>query len=227
MKTVFTTMLFSGALMATTLQAATVAEIRELSPQPGLQYKYVIDDLVVVPTAEEADAIRFTSGAHYYKQAITSTKPRITSTEKFETVPGARSRIVVPAGTDVLVNLAFTAESRCNEPGSMAPNWCEVQMLVDGVEASPQASSFPPDTYAFDSTDNGSETNSSWESHAMDRHRCIINSNSTVAKVVPVEVQWKVTNFDGGAAPAFWLDDWSFTIQLAKGCRQERLKVQE
>ena len=77
MKTVFTTMLFSGALMATTLQAATVAEIRELSPQPGLQYKYVIDDLVAVPTAEEADAIRFTSGAHYYKQAITSTKPRI------------------------------------------------------------------------------------------------------------------------------------------------------
>lgn len=227
MKTLISTILLGSALITSSSFAASVDEIRELSPQPGLQYKHVIDDLVAVPLAEEPDAIRFTSGAHYYKQAITSTKPRVTSTEKFETVPGARSRIVVPAGTDVLVNLAFTAESRCNEPGSMAPDWCEVQILVDGVEASPQASSFPPDTYAFDSTDAGSETISSWESHAMDRHRCIINSDSKVAKVVPVEVQWKVTNFDGGAAPLFWLDDWSFTIQLAKGCRQERIKVED
>lgn len=223
-------------LMGTTLitQAALAAslvtsplEIRELSPQPGLEYKYVIDDLVANPDIEEADVIKFTAGAHYYKQALTSTKPRITTSEKFITVPGAQTRIVVPAGKNVLVNLAFTAESRCNEPGSTAPDWCEVQLLVDGVEASPQASSFSPDTYAFDSTDGGTESISSWESHAMDRHRCIINSNSKTSKVVPIEAQWKVTNFDGGAAPQFWLDDWSFTIELAQGCRQERLKVED
>ena len=215
------------ALAASISHAASVEEIRELTPQPGLEYKFSLDDLVVVPEIEEPDAIRFTAKAHYYKQAITSTKPRVISSEKFVTLPGTKTRVTIPAGADALVNLAFTAESRCNEPGSSAPDWCEVRILVDGVEASPQASSFPPDTYAFDSTDGGSESISSWESHAMDRHRCVFNSKGDTAKTVPVEVQWKVTNFDGGAAPQFWLDDWSFTIQLADGCRQEYLKIED
>lgn len=142
-------------------------------------------------------------------------------------MPGTLSKVVIPAGKNALVNLAFTAESRCNEIDSSAPDWCEVRILVDGVEASPQASTFSPDTYAFDSTDRGSETEASWESHAMDRHHCIFNDKGDVAKSIPVEVQWKVTNFDGGNAPRFWLDDWSFTIELADGCRQERLKVND
>lgn len=226
-KSLTTALLISSSLSASVAMAATVAEVRELIPQPGLEFKYNIDDLIVVPTQDEPDAIRFTSGAHYYKQAITSTLPRVISSEQFVTLPGTLSKVVIPAGKNALVNLAFTAESRCNEPGSMAPDWCEVRILVDGVEASPQASRFGPDTYAFDSTDGGTESISSWESHAMDRHHCIFNSNSKVAKSVPVEVQWKVTNFDGGAAPQFWLDDWSFTIQLADGCRQEKLKVED
>ncbi len=57
----------------------------------------------------------------------------------------------------------------------------------------------------------------------MDRHLCVSNKKGKKAKTVPVEVQWKVTNFDGGNAPTFWLDDWSFTTQLAKGCREQRL----
>jgi len=227
MKTLTTALFITSTLAAPLALAATPNEIRELAPQPSLEYKFALDDLVALPSAEEPDAIRFTSGAHYYKQAITSTLPRTISSEKFLTLPGSRSKVVIPAGKNALVNLAFTAESRCNEPGSMAPDWCEVRILVDGVEASPQASRFGPDTYAFDSTDGGSEGTPSWESHAMDRHHCVINSNSKVAKSVPVEVQWKVTNFDGGAAPQFWLDDWSFTIELADGCRQERLKVDE
>ncbi len=214
-------------MAATASHAASVSETRKLSPQPGLEYQYSFDDLIATPKREEPDAIRFTSRGHYYKQAITSTKPRVISSEKFVTLPGTPSKVTIPAGKNALVNLAFTAESRCNEPGSSAQDWCEVRILVDGVEASPQASSFGPDTYAFDSTDAGSESVASWESHAMDRHHCIMNSNSYTAKTVPVEVQWKVTNFDGGSAPQFWLDDWSFTIQLADGCRQERLKVED
>ncbi|MBA57122.1 MAG: hypothetical protein CMK89_21960 [Pseudomonadales bacterium] len=227
MKYTAATLFISTCLATPLLHAASVEEIREYTPQPGLEYKSSLDDLVANPTAEEPDVIRFTAREHYYKQALTSTKPRVTSSEKFVTLPGSKSRVVIPAGKNALVNLAFTAESRCNEPGSAAPDWCEVRILVDGVEASPQASSFPPDTYAFDSTDGGTESISSWESHAMDRHHCVFNSKSDTAKAVPVEVQWKVTNFDGGAAPQFWLDDWSFTIQLADGCRQERLKVED
>ncbi|MAR91656.1 MAG: hypothetical protein CML06_12350 [Pseudomonadales bacterium] len=225
MKTFHHSIIIAAALSSPLALAASSAEIRQLTPQPGLEYKYSLDEWLTDTPLEETDAIRFTSGAHFYKQAITSTKPRVTSTEKFITVPGARSKVVIPPGKNVLVNLAFTAESRCNEPGSSAPDWCEVRILVDGVEASPQASSFGPDTYAFDSTDAGSESVSSWESHAMDRHHCVYNSQSKTAKSVPVEVQWKVTNFDAGPAPLFWLDDWSFTIELAEGCRREDLKI--
>ena len=220
------TTLFTGLLIAPLSHSATVEEIRTFTPQPGLQYRFDID-YFIAPTEEEADAIRFTSRNHFYKQAITSTKPRITSTEEFLTLPGTLTKITIPAGKNALVNLAFTAESRCNEPGSSAPDWCEVRILVDGVEASPQASSFAPDTYAFDSTDGGTESISSWESHAMDRHHCVYNSTSKVARTVPVEVQWKVTNFDGGNAPQFWLDDWSFTIEMADGCRREKLEIKE
>ncbi|RLT92184.1 hypothetical protein [Ketobacter sp.] len=227
MKYATATLVIATALATSISQAASVEEIREFSPQPGLEYKATLNDLVANPTLEEPDVIRFTSRGHYYKQALTSTKPRVISSEKFVTLPGSKSRVVIPAGKDALVNLSFSAESRCNEPGSAAPDWCEVRILVDGVEASPQASSFAPDTYAFDSTDGGTESDASWESHAMDRHHCVFNSDSKTSKAVPVEVQWKVTNFDGGPAPQFWLDDWSFTIQLADGCRQERLKVEE
>ena len=227
MKTLMTTLFVGSALISSIGTAASVDDIRTYTPQTGLQFNpVVIDDLIPVPPSEP-DAIRFTSRNHFYKQAITSTKPRITNSEKFITVPGTLSKVVIPAGKNALVNLAFTAESRCNEINSTAPDWCEVRILVNGVEASPQASSFPNDTYAFDSTDSGTETGSSWESHAMDRHHCIFNSKSNTNLAVPVEVQWKVTNFDGGNAPSFWLDDWSFTIELAEGCRREKLTVDE
>ena len=206
--------------------AADPVEVRQLTPQVPLSYE-LPGDLVVNPKLEESDFEIYTSGAHYFKRAITSTKPRTTTSEKFITLPGAVTKISVPAGRDVLVNVAFTAESRCNEPGSIAQDWCEVRILVDGTEAAPAASSFPPDTYAFDSTDSGSETVASWESHAMDRHKCVFNSQSNLTKVVPVEVQWKVTNFDGGSAPDFWLDDWSLTVQLAQGCRMEKGKFED
>lgn len=205
---------------------ASPSEIREFSPQVPLEF-FPADDFVANPAGEEADIEIHTSGAHYYKQAITSTKPRITSTEKFLPLPGANTRVMVPAGNNVLVNVGYTAESRCDEPDSTAPNWCEVRILIDGVEAAPAASSFPPDTYAFDSTDGGSETSASWESHAMDRHKCVFNSQNDVARVVPVEVEWKVTNFDGGVAPSFWLDDWSLTVELASGCRHKRVELKD
>jgi hypothetical protein len=213
--------IFTAVLMSNNAMAEGPIEIRERTPQVPLSYG--LPDVVIAnPELEEYDFEIYTSGAHYFKRAITSTKPRITSSEKFMPLPGAETKIVIPPGRSALVNVAFTAESACYENGSSAPNWCEVRVMVDGVEAAPAASSFPPDTYAFDSTDSGSENNSSWESHAMDRHKCVDNSDGDVTKVVSVNVDWKVTNFDGGAAPNFWLDDWSMSVELAKGCRFEK-----
>jgi hypothetical protein len=208
----------SAVLVSQNVTAADPSEIRLRAPQAPLSYG-LPNVIIVNPTLEENDFEIRTSGAHYFKRAITSTKPRITSSEKFIPLPGATTNITIPPGKAALVNVAFTAESACSEPGSPAPDWCEVRIMVDGVEAAPAASTFAPDTYAFDSTDRGSESNASWESHALDRHKCVYNKSDT-AKVVPINVDWKVTNFDGGTAPSFWLDDWSLTVELANGCRK-------
>lgn len=198
------------AMTSSLAVAATPEEIRALSPQaPG----------VVAPAIADPDVHVFNAGAHFFKRVLTSTKPQTIMSEVFIPLAGAKTVITVQPGTAVLVNVGFTAESRCSEFGSVEPNWCETRVLIDGVEAAPAASSFPADTYAFDSTNAGSDGTNSWESHAMDRHRCIVNNTPTFMSV-PVQVEWKVTNFGGGAAPEFWLDDWSLTIEMARGCRE-------
>jgi hypothetical protein len=214
-------LILSASFISQSIVAMEPSEIRRSAPQAPLSYG-LANEFIANPELEEHDFEIYTSGAHYFKRAITSTKPRIITSDKFVPLPGARTNIMVPPGKNVMVNVAFSAESSCSESDSTAPNWCEVRIMVDGVEAAPAASSFPPDTYAFDSTDNSTENLSSWESHAMDRHKCIYNSASHVAKSVPINVDWKVTNFDGGVAPRFWLDDWSLTIELASGCRMQR-----
>lgn len=213
----------AAALAAQSAYSADPAKIRQLEPQ-AVDGHVVPGPVIKNPSLGEPDIVVYTAGAHYFKKAVTSTKPRTTSSEHFIPFPGAKTEVVIPAGTNALVNVAFTAESRCNEIHSNSQNWCEVRIMVDGVEASPAASSFPPDTYAFDSTDSGTETTASWESHAMDRHQCVRNQHGNTRKVVPVAVHWKVTNFDGGNAPNFWLDDWSLTVELARGCRRQTLK---
>lgn len=208
-----------AVLSSQSVLAALPDEVRLTEPQANVP---TIPPVIVAPGTEEADVVVQTSGAHFFKRVLTSTKPQTTRSETFVDLPGAKTTIFVPPGMDVLVNVSFSAESRCNEPNSTAQNWCEASILVDGAEALPAASSFSPDTYAFDSTDGGSEGVSSWESHSMNRHRCIFNRDGSTFKNVPVEVKWKVTNFDGNVAPNFWLDDWSLTVEQARGCRQTR-----
>lgn len=220
MKKIVSFMAFSlAAVISHSAFAETPKELRTYEPQAPIP---TIEPVFTATELQEADIEVYTSGAHYYKQATTSTKPRTTSSETFIPLPGAKTVVYIDPGMNALVNVAFTAESRCSEYNSSATNWCEVAILVDGVEAAPAASSFPPDTYAFDSTDAGTEGTGSWESHAMDRHQCVFNAKGSAPKAVPVEVVWKVTNFDGSNAPDFWLDDWSLTVELAKGCRKER-----
>jgi hypothetical protein len=214
-------LILTSAFVSSGSFAAGPVEIRQETPQAPLDYG-LTDEFTTDPKHEEYDFEIRTSGAHYFKRAITSTKPRITSSENFIPLLGAETTIVIPPGKSAMVNVAFTAESSCTEINSSAGNWCEVRIIVDGIEAAPAASTFPPDTYAFDSTDSGDENLSSWESHAMDRHKCIDNSRGHVAKTVPINVDWKVTNFDGGNAPYFWLDDWSLTVELANTCRFEK-----
>ena len=57
--------------------------------------------------------------------------------------------------------------------------------------------------FAFDSTDNATETESSWESHAIERS-VVLGGGTHV-----VQVQWRTTN----AATTLRLDDWHLTVE--------------
>lgn len=189
--------------------------------EPTLQPDITLSGFPHLPL--EPEVVMQQGGAHYYKRVLSSTKPRITRSRDFVRLPGATPRfgawVPLEPGQAALINVSFSAESRCSEPGSNAQDWCEVRILIDGTEGHPRASSFLPDTFAFDSTDSGTNTVASWEAHTMDRHQCVRNGTHAPRRV-PVEVQWKVTNFDGGIPPSFWLDDWSLVIEAAKGCQQ-------
>ncbi len=172
--------------------------------------------------------LSYTSGSHFFKRVVTNDIPRTTASENFVALPNAQTTVFIQPGADVLVNASFDAESRCSEAtvaGGPAPGfvWCELRITIGGVEGSPQASA-SPDTFAFDSTDNGTETIGSWESHAMSRHRCIRNTTGTLL-AVPVSVDWKITNNGGSGAPEFWIDESSLVVELARGCTVQGVPV--
>jgi hypothetical protein len=157
----------------------------------------------------------FTSGAHFYKRVVTNTNVQLTSVEKFDVLPGAETVIFVPPQTIALVNVGFSAETRCTGiPGFQ--DWCEMSITVGGVEASPMASTFGGDTFAVDATNEGAASFGNWRAHAFSRHACVRNSTDAPLAVT-VAVNWKVTNF-GGTPPSFWVDDSALVVEMARGC---------
>lgn len=157
----------------------------------------------------------FTSGTPFFKRVVTNTRPQTTSSTSFIDLPGASTVVFVPPQTNVLIDVNFDAETRCSG-GEQGQNWCEARILINGVEGSPQASTYPPDTFALDSTDGGTETIASWESHAFSRHYCLRNPRNAPL-TVKVNVQWKVTDFTP-VAPEFWIDDSSLVVQMSRDC---------
>jgi hypothetical protein len=179
----------------------------------------LIFGVAAITNAMAVDGVEtFTSGGSFFKRVVTNTNPQTTSTTTFQDLPSAGTTVFVPPQTTVLVSAAFNAEVRCNNTGNAAQDWCEAQILIGGVEGSPQASTNGPDTFALKSTNAGGETTASWAAHGFSRYRCIRNT-STAPMAVNVKVQWKVTNFAGATAvPDFWVDDSSLAIDMSRDC---------
>lgn len=199
-------------------------EIRRENPQAqGIENTLDADEGLVGRDVS-GSVTMFQSSTPFFKRVLTSVNIIETHSENFITLNGAKTTIIVPAGVNVLVGATFGAESSCYETnGSTDPNWCEIKILVDGAEASPQASTVASgSSLAFDSTDGGTETVESWESHIVSRHACVFNGTSPTFKQVEVEVQWKVMNHSSGATvgPTFWIDDWSLVVEMSRGCRE-------
>jgi hypothetical protein len=173
--------------------------------------------LAAAAASSHAAVESFTSGAAFFKRVITNTSVNTTSATTFADVPSTLTTIFVPAQTTVLISVDYNAEAACYGGGVGNPNWCELMVMIGGVEGSPQASTTSlGDTYAFASTDNGAASADSWRGHALSRHRCVRNaSNAPLA--VPVSVQWKILQF-GTATSTFWLDDSAMVIQMSREC---------
>jgi len=185
-------------------------------PQAAIEAAVAAED----PANHVAGHVLLAGGPITYKRVVTYRLPQTTSSTTFVDLPNSANLIAIAPGRSALINARFHAESRCNEVGGAGEqNWCEVRIMIGGVEGYPQ-SSIGADNFSFDSTDDGTETVASWEGHALERHRCVRNGGTTTL-VVPVTIQWRVTNFGGDAdLPNFWLDDFSFVAERADGCAQ-------
>jgi hypothetical protein len=142
-----------------------------------------------------------TASAPWGVARSTALNAQTTNSISFVDLPGASATISVPGPGNGLVLARFSAESACYLTTGTAGNWCSVQILLDGIAMDPASGI----DFAFDSTDAGTETAASWESHSMDRSLVVGPGNHTVV------VQWAVTS---GTA-TFRLDDWSLTIERA------------
>jgi hypothetical protein len=125
---------------------------------------------------------------------VTGADATVTSSTSYVELPTASASITVPAGAAATLFISFSAESLCTG----ASGYCTARVVVDGNEAAPVVGN----DFAFDSTDSGTETGGSWESHAIQR-----TVTGLAAGAHTVTVQYAVTN----AAATLRLDDWGLT----------------
>jgi hypothetical protein len=114
---------------------------------------------------------------------------------------GATQTITVPTGETARIYTVFSAESACFN--GLAGGFCGVRITVDGNELNPVVGN----DFAFDATDDDTETDGSWESHAIAR-----TSETLAAGSHTVQVQWRTTS----ALVTFRLDDWALVIWRTK-----------
>lgn len=132
-------------------------------------------------------------------KVVRETLASSTAATAWVNVPGATATFTVPAFTTDLFVAHFTAESVCYG----ASGWCPVRILLNGVEMDPAAGT----DFAFDSSDGGTASPASWESHAVGRSRAFTTSSAPLT--VTVQVQYMVTN----PGMTLRLDDWHLTVE--------------
>jgi hypothetical protein len=138
------------------------------------------------------------TGALLDLEAITVASPLTTSQTSFvDAVPGAT--VTVPAGDTATIVVTFTAMSACYG----ADGHCSIQVLIDGAPANPDGGT----GFAFDSSDNNTETDKSSESHSVTRV-----AKSIAAGDHTVTVQWAVSV----NTITFAVDDSTTVIQVVK-----------
>jgi len=144
------------------------------------------------------------SGATLDTKFATGTAAAIsTGNSAFSDVPGATTSVTVPAGATANIVATFTGESACYGGGAVN-GYCSVRILVDGSEATPVVGT----DFAFDSTNGGTETFSSWESHSVTRIATNVPAGSHTVTVQDAQID--------GAGVTWRIDDWTLVATAVK-----------
>jgi hypothetical protein len=135
--------------------------------------------------------------------AATGSDPAPTSSTTFQAIPGAGTIVEVPAGADAYVVASFTTESLCTG----VSGFCKVRLTIDTDNDGSFFEMFPTvgGEYGFDSTNEGAEGDSSWESHSVTRYWTIGDDGCTCR----VRVERSVST----ATTVFYTDDWLLTAE--------------
>jgi hypothetical protein len=126
---------------------------------------------------------------------------RTTTSTTFIGLTGGSTTVAVPTGQTATIVAVFTAESSCYG----ADGYCSVQILINGVPGEPDVA----DNFAFDSTDDNTASDESWESHSVARFATGLGAGTHT-----VDVEWAVV--DLGGAPTFSLDNFTLVVQAIK-----------
>ena len=156
------------------------------------------------PNAPALSLVRHAKAVSAVAVATSDFNDTSTSTTTPTQLPGMKETIAVPANSRALLLIRFSAESACYGGGTN-PNWCIATIRVDGIEAAPATGR----DFALDSTDNGTESGASWESHAMDRSIVVGPGLHTVV------VMGSVTDFGATGTQTFWTGERSLTVERA------------
>jgi hypothetical protein len=127
-----------------------------------------------------------------------------TSTTTPTQLPGMTARVTIPSGFTGLIIARFSAESACYGDDAGQPDWCVVQIKANQHEMLPGDGS----DMAFDSTDNGTETAASWESHATERFIKLPAGSYTIKALGYVQ------QF-GSSTPTFWTGEREMTVETS------------
>lgn len=155
-------------------------------------------------TGSAAAPATSTAGAIKAVAFVRDTVPHTTSSQSYVDLPGATYLATVPAATKGLLLARFSAESACYDGNGR----CSVRILIGGVEGVPKTGK----DFAFDSSDQQTESVSSSESHAMERARGNLNPG-----MYEVQVQWAAVQCRTCISPpTFRIDDWTLTVERAE-----------
>jgi hypothetical protein len=128
--------------------------------------------------------------------AVVDASEEVTTSTSWQPL-GLTKEVSVPDGTRGWLHADVTAESAC----SGGSGYCQMRILYQRVGGGPTTEMWPQvgEDFAFDSSDNDTESSSSWEGHAMSR--------STLGPLLPGTYQVWVEYKTSTGPTTFRLDD--------------------